>query len=146
MSSVLLQSCWSEALIKLCIIYIRNSLMLVFAVTFLNMFFNKRLILFNDFECWMWLNLLENDLTINALMIVNFVTTITNVCVLIFESRLTKNNLLIINFRDAPIFFSIKKTCLTMSLFTTFLRVSIICLYDYLSTRTYIYKKVRKYI
>ena len=143
---VLLQNCWSEALINLCIIYIKNSLMLVFAITFLSMFFNERLILFNNFECWTWLNSFKNDLTINALMIINFITTITNICMLIYESRLTKNNFLTTNFRDASIFFSIKRTCLTISFFITFLRVSIICLYDYLNICTYIYKEVRKYI
>ena len=146
MSFILLWNCWFKTLINLYIIYIRNSLMFAFTIIFLNMFFNKCLILFNGFECWMGLNSFKIDLIIDASMIIDFVTTIINICVLIFKSRSTENNFLTIDFRDVLIFFLIERTYLTMLLSTTFLYISIICLYDYSSTRIYIFKEVRKYI
>ena len=102
---ILLQSCWFKTLIKLYIIYIKNWLMLDFAMIFLNIFFNEYLILFNDFKYWMWLNSLENDLILDMSIITDFVTTIVNACVLVFESHLAENNLLTIDFRDVSIFF-----------------------------------------
>ena len=78
-------------------------------MTFLNIFFNERLILFSDLKCWTWLNSFERNLTGDESITVDFVTTIINVYVLIFESRLTKNNYLTINFRDVSIFILIER-------------------------------------